>query len=506
MLTRVKEFAELAIPSMYPRNGTSEMSELPVPFAAATGRGVTRLASRITSALVPLNGMPFFALELDDAEPVEGTDPTEEQKVLHRMERRMMRKLAGTNFRATLYTAMQHCEVLGNVLMIANDNYSYSLIRVDNYVVTRRADGEWHEIIYREWVDPAAPPEILEGKMGAVAPGINYQYGQDKDLAMYTRVKNDHKGGCSIEREFRGQKIDEGVHPVCPYFPMRWTLVAGENYGRGLIEDNCGDVRALEVMAEALLDSIAANAEYRFGVNPAGLTELHDLQESTNGSFVPAAQADVFPIQLGNQAQVAMAQNCVTLKEQTLGHVFLMNSAIQPQGERVTATQVRILASEIEQALGGSGLGDQSRDVITPATRYLMYRMLTDGLLVSEDDELTDSLLDELTKPDGILGIKVKTGLEVLNREIENERMRGIMETCVRLPEAAQQAMVWPGILNRWIASEGVEPSGLVLSVQEVQAQQQIAQQQAMQQAAAQQAIQSGGAIAEQAAAQGSEQ
>lgn len=495
LLTRAREYAELSVPSLYPRMGLSETSELPVPFASSTARGVSRLSSRLVSTTIPLNNIPFFAVELDDAEPMEGQDPTEEQKAMGRIERRIMRKLGTTNLRSALFSLFEHLQVVGNATLQVHDNYNITSYRIDNMVIRRRPDGEWHELILRQWVDPSMLPDEL------VAAGFgNVDDYEAKPESIFIRVVNNHKGGCVADYEFRERKYDTREEKVCPYIPMGWTLVHGENYCRGLIEDNLGDIRAVEVMAEALLDAIAANAEWRFGVNPAGITEIHDLQESVNGAFVPAGPNDVFPIQLGNQAQVQAAQASVTLKEQTLGQVFLLNSAVQRQAERVTAAEVRIVANELEQALGGV-FSDISRDLLIPLIRRVMFMMLRDGILIPESDPAAAAMKAELEKPDGILTIKVKAGLEALNREVENEKMSAIMEKAVQLPEPGQQALIWPGLINRWLSTYGVETAGIVKTVEQMAEEAQAAQQQQMQQSMQQQAIQSGGAMAEQAAA-----
>lgn len=502
LLHRAQEYAELSIPSLYPRSGLSETSELPVPFSASTARGVSRLASRLVSAIYPLNNVPFFALELDEAEPVQGEDPTEEQKVLSRMERRIMRKLSTTNLRSTLFAAFQHLQVVGNCVLYINDNYNLSLYRIDNFVIRLRPDGEWHELLIREAIDQSMLPEMLKEEGHAEVDSDSKADAIPEYL--YTKVINNHKGGCSVEREFKGRKLvkpeNTGDYKVCPYLPLGWTHVAGENYYRGLIEDNLGDIRALEVMAESLLDAMAANSEYRFGVNPAGITEIHDLQSSVNGAFVPAADGDVFPIQLGNQAQVEAAQRSVTMKEQTLGQTFLLNSAVQPQGDRVTATLVRLLANELEQALGGV-FSDVSRALQIPLVRRFMYMMLKDGLLIPEDDEASAAMQKSLEDPDGILAVKVKSGLEALSREVENEKMVQIMEIVKNLPEAGQQAVIWPGLLNRFVSTFGVEPKGIIYTVDEMAQQAQAQQAAAMQQAGAEQTMATQGTIAEQAAA-----
>lgn len=502
LITRAEGYANLSIPSIMPQRGMSETSELPVPFAAATARMVTRLASRLTSTLVPLNDMPFFSLDLDEAEPVQGEDTSEEQKVMSRIERRIMRKLSTTNFRDVLYLTMQHLQVVGNGILQCNPNYTFTLHRLNNFVIRRRMDGEWHELIIRQFVDPSMlPAELKIESTEATDLSVPSSFADDPDNAVYTQVINNHEGGCDVKVEYKGRPVPSlsKTFPVCPYAPARWTLVEGENYARGLIEDNCGDIRSLEIASEALLDGLMAAAEWRFGVNPAGLTEIHDIQESENGSFVPAANGDVFPIVLQNQAQIAAMQAAKQMYEQTLGQTFLSVSSLQRQGERVTATEWKLQASELEQALGGV-FGAQAREVLPVVVRYTMYRMLEDGLLIREDDETSAAFKAELERPDGIVGIRIRTGIEALNREVENEKMNGIIDRASRMPQAGQEALEWTGLMNRWLSTEGIEPTGLVKTVEQRKQEMAEAQQAQQQQAMAQQAIQSGGAIAEQQA------
>lgn len=514
LLTRWREYAALCFPGSLPWEGQYETSELPVPFSSATARGLNRLCSRLATTLVPLNGMPFFNIEIEDAEPTEGVDPTEEQKALSRIERRVMRKLGTTNFRSALHATLLQSAITGNSLMQAHPNYQYSVHRVDRWVIRRRPDGTWYDLIICTPVDKSMLPQmLLDAGFTNQELSPNYPLVRgglyDPCSCIYTRVINDSKGGCDISVEYDKQDISSklsdkrplgGHFPICPYFPTRWNMVAGENWGRGLVEENAGDIRALEAMSEALLDSIAANAEYRWGVNPAGLTEIHDLQESENGSFVPAVKDDVFAIQLGNQAQVTAAQASCRMKEEVLGQVFLLNSVVQPTGERVTAEQVRVIAEELEQGISGV-FSESARELLIPVTRQVLYAMALDSLLVPVEDPAAQSLKEELSKPDSLLAIKIKTGLESLSREIEGGKVDAILDKVSQLPPQGQEVIVWPGLMNRWISSKGLETKGLVYTVEELNQQRAQQQQAATQQAASQQAIQTGGAIAENAAA-----
>ena len=58
-LVRSRYCASLTIPSLLPPEGWTEEEMLPQPFSSVGSRGVTSLASRMLSALIPVNDSPF---------------------------------------------------------------------------------------------------------------------------------------------------------------------------------------------------------------------------------------------------------------------------------------------------------------------------------------------------------------------------------------------------------------------------------------------------------------
>ena len=56
--------SSLTVPSILPPEGWNEQSQLSQPYSSVAARGVTAMASRMLSALLPLNDTPFFRFEL----------------------------------------------------------------------------------------------------------------------------------------------------------------------------------------------------------------------------------------------------------------------------------------------------------------------------------------------------------------------------------------------------------------------------------------------------------
>lgn len=468
-MARAREYAKLSIPGLLPAQSIGGDDPLPVPYSSMAAEGVTALSARMVSVLYPLNNVPFFELGVDDQLQAEGEDTTQEDAILTRIAKRAMQQLQPTNLRSALYVAQQHLQVIGDVLLFQKDNYDFQVYRLDQYVVRRTPDGEWREIIVQEWVDPEYLPEDIR-HFPHDPKKSNAGLGPDNDLeAIFTQIKwDDENKRYNVRREFREKTFDDDTfYEVSPYFPLRWVAVAGEDYGRSLIEDAHGDVRMLDMLGKALIDGSIMNATAFWGINPGGITEMRDFDNAVNGMSISAVQGDIFAIQAENQAQVATTLAAIQLLETRLGRRFLMESVVQPQGDRVTATQIRRIAAELEQVLGGA-LSIQSRDIQIPVVRRTLYKMAVDEIIPPDMAEF-------LADANSILKLTVKAGLEVLQREAKNESLLQIAQIVSQLPPEAQAVLIWPAWMEQFMVSFGIETVGLIKTPEMIEAERQAA-------------------------------
>ena len=122
-LQRARLCSALTIPSLLPPVGWTEEMELPQPTSSVGARGVTSLASRMLSAMMPLNDTPFFKFGLRS-----GVEPTAEiAQYLETMSYQVYRKLSGTNLRETIYQAIQNLIVVGDCLVHEMDDFNRRL-------------------------------------------------------------------------------------------------------------------------------------------------------------------------------------------------------------------------------------------------------------------------------------------------------------------------------------------------------------------------------------------
>ena len=440
-LERSRYCSSLTIPSLLPPEGYTEQQQLPQPFSSVASRGVTAMASRMLSALLPLNDMPFFKFELSTGE--EGD--FEIEAYLEKLSYQVYQKLAGGNLRETIYQALQHLIVIGDVMLIMEDDMNFRVIRLDRYVCRRNVYGDVEEVVYVEYesidtdnMDPA----MLVSSMGSMEFKKGYK-------EIYNCVKKKEDKWMVYKEDSEGNSIEGGEYVVKPFVFLRWAGVPGENYGRSHCEDMIGDIKSLEGFTEGLINGISAASLFWMGVDPTGITEIDDIAGSGSGAFINSRQNEVFTISPAAtmNPQIQATQQGVQVLRGEVGKAFLMDSASIPQGERVTATAVRMVGQELENVLGGA-FSSIARDLMVPVVSRCVYVMIDNG-------EIDDRLKEMFISDEGVLNVVVVTGLQALSRDSDLQKLMQMGEMVRNLPEQAAAMFKWDEYGKALITSLG---------------------------------------------------
>ena len=160
------------------------------------------------------------------------------------------------------------------------------------------------------------------------------------------------EGKWHIYQEVKGLVIpgSEGTYPLdkSPWIPLRFTKIDGEDYGRGYVEEYLGDLRSLEALTMAIVEGSAISAKVLFLVNPNGVTEQRTLVEAPNGAVRTGNAEDVTVLQVQKNNDFNTAYQMIEAISQRLAFAFLMNTAVQRGGERVTAEEIRYMRGELK--------------------------------------------------------------------------------------------------------------------------------------------------------------
>ena len=215
------------------------------------------------------------------------------------------------------------------------------------------------------------------------------------------------------------------------------------------------------------MEGSAAAARLLVLVNPNGVTDMKTVSDAPNCAVRSGNAADVTTVQANKYADFRVALETINGLQQRLSQAFLLTASVQRQAERVTAEEIRLMAGELEDALGGV-YSIQSQEFQLPLVRRLMFDLAQKGRL--------PNLPDDLVKP------SIVTGMEALGRGHDLNRLLTFGQTVTQLlgPGAMAQYVKPPKVIGRVAVSLGLDTSDLVKSDQELAQEQKQAQQQAM--------------------------
>lgn len=469
-LERARECSKLTIPTLIPESGDGKHTNYPTPHQGIGARGVNNLASKLLLSLFPPNS-PFFAMRVDDFTAVELAQEegarAKVDEALGKYERSVMQAIESSGDRSAHFEALKHLIVGGNVLLYLPKDGGTRVFPLHRYVVVRDPMGKLIEAIIHEEMAYASLPDDLK-ELLKENQGMEEEDAKAKaTVNLYTKF---HLDGTKMRsyQEVNGVRVpgSEGSWPKekSPVIALRWTRIDGEDYGRSYIEEYLGDLISLEGLSKALLEGSAASARVVFLVRPNGVTKAKDVMTAENGQAVSGQVEDVTPLQVNKQADMSVAQNQIMTITDRLSFAFLMNSAVQRAGERVTAEEVRFMAGELEDALGGV-YSILSQEYQLPYIMRVIDRMTKQKRLPA--------------LPDGVATPTIVTGLEALGRGHDLNKYDLLMKALAPLgPEVLMGEMNVGDYITRIGTALGIDMSGLVKSADQRMREQQQAQQQ----------------------------
>jgi len=483
-LDRGRLNAELTIPRLLPPEDWSEDIALPNPWSSVASKGVTNLASRMLSALIPLNDLPFFGFSLKDG--VEA--PPEADIMLETLAHQVYNKLSSKNIRDAFYQALQSLIVVGDVCVKINDDMSFRNIRLDHYAVIRDVVGELIELVHLEFV-PEEMLDIPAYSDNVYGAGLWERPGFRTIYCQY--VLTEDNTWLARKEDSEGNLVEEGVYEVLPYAVLRWSAVTSENYGRSKVEEMFGDIQTLEAYTKSLVESMAAASTFFMGVSPTGVSELGDLADAQNGEWVAAREEDLYVLSPAQSMspQIQNMMQSVQMMRQSVSDGFLMQSGMTRSAERVTATEVRMQGQELENVLGGA-FSSIARELLVPVVDRCVYVMISEGDM---DPELEQEFAE-----DGRISLDIITGLQALSQDSQLQKLMQMGEMVRNLPEQAAQHFKWEEYGKALISSLGFDPRHWIRSSEDLQ-------QEAMQAQQMEAAVQTQGAL-QQGVAQGAGQ
>lgn len=470
-LMRAREASLLTIPSLIPPEGHNGTQTLYRPAQSIGARGVNTLSAKLLMSLLPPNS-PFFKMLVDPSVADKmGSDPefkTQVEAALSKYEKVIMTDIEGSSDRVALFEALKHLIVGGNILLHLAPQ-GMRVFHLDKFVCKRDHSGNPLEIVTKECVAKVSLPAELKAFVDADTDAANSTM---KTVDIFTHViRQDNQW--IVQQEVCGKKVPStyGSYPLdkSPWLPLRLIRIDGEDYGRGYVEEYIGDLDSLETLSRAVVDASKAAAKILMLVKPNGTTTIKAIKDAPNLAIRAGNKDDVTVLQLEKQADMAVAKSMIDDLKTSLAYAFLMQNAIQRQAERVTAEEIRYMAGELDQMLGGI-YGILSQDF------QLLY--LNRKVAVLNRSGKLPRL------PKGLVKVSIVTGIEALGRGNDRNKLVQFAATIAETfgPPAVPQFLNASDFISRLASADGIDPAGLVKTQDQVT---QETQQQQMQQMAA---------------------
>ena len=422
--SRAKKCADLTLPTLYKLYSKSRTStSRTTPYQGTGARCVNSLSASLLLALFPANAS-FFKLSPDGVDvqklqELTGVQQGELEAGLADVERTVINDIETSGMRGRLAHTLKHLITTGNALLYVPDEGNAKVYPLTRFVVHRDGMGSVLEMVTLDSVAPSTLDPAMQTTLGLDKKKDD---GPEKDVELFTRIYRDGQLW-QVYQEVNQVVVpgSEGSYPIdaCPWIPLRIPEEDATDYGSGLVYDYFGDFDALEKLSKALLKGAAAAAKVLWALNPNSEVRPREVTQAESGDVLRFKPEDLKAVQQEKYADFRFVHEQVSTLVERLEYAFGVRTSIQRSGERVTAEEIRYLASELETTRGG------------------LYSILAEDLLLPLVSRVMDRLQRTHQLPDmpkGLIKPRIVVGVAALGR---GQDMQKLMEWA----QVAQQAI-----------------------------------------------------------------
>lgn len=426
-LNRAERYASLTLPRVCPpSNYDANRDSLNFDYQSVGAQATNHLVNRLMLTMFAPS-RPFMRLALPTDQLVQllaaGVPQEEVDAALAAGEQNAIRALDNMPIRPKLYDLLAQLVIVGDGLLYLprNEPEEAASFGIRDYVIQRTPGGRIGKLIVREKVlaldlTTAARAKVAESKAGLKDDDVVHVYHCVRKVDRDTYEETTWVDEVDLGEDFRETYSAED----CPWIAVAWNLKRGQHYGTGLVEDYSGDFTALSQMSEAQVKGAILSSEFRWLVNPNGITKPEDLEASENGAAIPGVEGDVVLVTNSKPGDLQVVRTIAEDYIRRIGHGFLLNSAMTRDAERVTAEEIRAQAMELETGLGGV-YTRLSLSLQAPIARWLLHGV---------DIDLSQTKLQ----------VRVVTGLDALSRNGDLAALRAALADCAALQQLGEVA------------------------------------------------------------------
>lgn len=474
-LTRAENAAKLTIPQLYTGEYDKEQqgNSYANPYQSLGARGVNNLANKIILTLFP-PATAFFKMGINPITLKEMRKGEGEiNQALQILEKSIVNEMEISQLRSTLVDLIKQCIVGGSALLHVPIKDDPKVISLENFAIKRSRSKTMLELIIKQSMVYSELDEETKAEINNSNEITESHLKDDKPLDVYTVIKRQPDGMYSEHQEILGIKI-KGTEGLYKQKELPYVFVPfvdrGEDFGRSYVEDFIGDLMSYEGLRQSVLEAAAESARIVYLVKPNATLTVKQLSGAKSGDVLLGSPDDVGSLQADKRMDLQVAQTEMEILRMDLSTMFLLDSSVRRNAERVTAEEIRRVSQELEVSLGGiySTLANVLQE---PLVKLYLMRLKQKGLI---NDALKDSI-----------DLEVTTGSAALGRGTEFNSISTFIQTMqATLGQEFGRYIKMPEMIARVANSLDIGTSELIKTQEELQAEEQAAQEAQLQQQA----------------------
>lgn len=325
---------------------------------------VNNLAPKLAAMLFP-SSRPFYKIDASDtliaAAVAKGMTKIELTSHFAQLEQKSCQRIFLNASYAQVIQLLRHVIVTGTGLLYRDSKAGkFVTYGLQSFACRRDGQGTLLDTVVREYTHIEALAPTVQTALRMANRGRYARPDDSPPVELYTRIQR--KVGASGTVYFEvTQEADNvpvgttGLYPenLCPWQVVTWSLIAGENYGRGLVEDFAGGFAKLSDGSHA---AALYGIEMMKVVNlvaPGLGADIDELANAESGEYVQGASGAVTAYENGDSLKLQAVRAELASVVENLSRAFMYKGNTR-DAERVTAFEIKQDALEADNVLGGA--------------------------------------------------------------------------------------------------------------------------------------------------------
>lgn len=417
-------------------------------------QGVNHLASKLLHVLMPTHTSFARLSVIDRVDDGEDSDAEVEEvnQLLSAIERIIKSLMEEVDIRSDIFECLKHLIVTGNCLIVVSDSGKLNIIPIENYVIQRDDSDNVLKILIKKTVDRSTLPEQYSQYRSSLPDnGSPSKHIVDRNsVDIYTKVHR-HKDKWVVEEEIDSDKYHLGYYDLgkSPYIPLRFTKLYGNSYGASHVDNIINDLINFDKLTLSLTDTGHINSKVLFIVSPSSTLNINKLSRAQSGDFVTGEIGDISTLQVNKASDYNVANNIWSGLRREISDFFFMGQAVTRPAERVTAEEIRYMARQIDESLGG---------VVSILSQEMQLPLYKRFYSIAEKKRIIPRVREGTVEP------VIVTGIAAFARSFTLESFKEFASVTMNLlgPDAMSKYLSEPEVLMRIANDLGIEIKGLL--------------------------------------------